>query len=68
LEDVNPRSTLYANLVLANGHYANYEGDDGDNDGTEFLGAFLEKHPTLPVDDLPIAGPFDAVFHSGFGL
>ena len=67
-ENVNPNSELLANLKLANGHYSNYNGETGDNDGTEFLNAYLEDQPLTPVADVPNAGPFDAVFHSGFGL
>jgi len=67
-DNVNPDSELFAQLTLANGHYANYEGEHGDNEGTEFLNTYLENLPTLPVEDLPKSGPFDAVFHSGFGM
>lgn len=67
-ENVNPESALYKNLALANGHYANYSGDEGDNEGTEFLNEYLANEKAIDVKTLPTAGPFDAVFHSGFGL
>lgn len=67
-ENVNANSELYANLIDANGHYANFVGEAGDNDGTEFLDTYIEGVESLDVKGLPEAGPFDAVFHSGFGL
>lgn len=67
-ENVNPDSELYVNLLGANGHYANFEGPFGDNASTEFLVGYLEHQAKLLVENLPHAGPFDTVFHSGFGL
>jgi len=68
LENVNSNSELYANLLDANGHYTNFDGNNGDNEGTEFVNLYLENLKSLPIADLPKAGPFDVVIHSGFGL
>jgi len=67
-EDIDASSELYANLVDANGHYSNYVGDAGDNEGTEFLDTYLDGVKGIDVADLPETGPFDIVIHSGFGL
>lgn len=67
-DNVNPDDELYKKLILANGHYENYVGDAGGNDGTEFLSNYVVNCVSLSVADLPSSGPFDAVFHSGFGL
>lgn len=66
-DNINPSSELYMNLVDANGHYGNYEGEHGENEGTEFLNTYLEGLDKLDVKDLPAKGSFDVVFHSGFG-
>ena len=67
-DNVNPSSELYKNLLDAHGHYSNYEGESGDNAGTEFLNEYLAGNKGIGVKELLNAGPFDAVFHSGFGL
>lgn len=68
LDNVNPNSELYSNLLIANGHYTNFVGEVGDNEGTEFLNLYLENQAKTLVSDLPTAGPFDVVIHSGFGI
>ena len=60
LDNVNPNSELYSNLLIANGHYTNFVGEVGDNEGTEFLNLYLENQAKTLVsynmDNLSIFG------------
>lgn len=67
-DNVNPEGELFKHLVGANGHYVNYDGSNGDNSSTEFLTEYLTDREELKIEDLPQAGPFNVVVHSGFGL
>ena len=67
-ENVNPGSELYTHLQACNGHFQNLVDDEAPEEALDFLNNYLEETEKLPMEKLPTAGPFDAVFISGFVL
>jgi hypothetical protein len=67
-ENVHPGSELHKHLLGAHGHYANFDGPIGDNESTDFLCGYLVTETKANLADIPYAGPFDVVVHSGFGM